>query len=895
MALTLSILAVIAVFILLWRQSSLRSEIRVLRGRLVELEARAVQWSAGGAADEAASQPTPEAAKTPVPKPDDERPAQATGEAVFEPQEERARPSVVQLERSPPHEPPPQFVFTSARWSELVGWLRVNWFLAVAAVSLALAGVFFVQYGIEHGILPPPLRVASSIAFGFCLIGGGEWIRRRGGDEAGALSAYLPSTFAGAGLVAIFAGVVAARLLYGLIGPETTFASLVAVAVLGVLIGRVYGPLMTAIGLIGAAAAPFLAGGESSAPNWLFYYFALIAGIGLAVDAGKRTAWVSVLAMALAYLGAGIVHVGTAADGEHLLAFAAILVVFATFLPQMTLRPIHEGAMTFFQALRLGPSGWPDFPTRLVAGAVGGLTVVAFLVAHDDATLFWLAIGTLTLTFVGLTLGLKASQALEDLAAPVLLVLIGTAGWHGVVDGPAAVDYRQPLADWTDWPPLAVGALVAVGLLASVVAALKSFRATAFPLPWAGAAAVAAPAMTVLLHLFWAPMTHLSDVAWALHVVAVGAALTFMADRAYRQDGADRRRTAIFALAALTILSLALSIVFTKTALTLALAVMVVTAAVLDRRFDIKPLVLFTQLGAIACGFRLIVNPGVPWMLDAPLWDMSLAYFGVVGLFSVAWFVARRRERTGAVIVLESAAFALVAIFLTLILRRQFFDLEDEPDYWQVSMIATIWLVSSAMQLYRMKAGGILGRARTVLGFVFGAVGLWCLAVAGMVNPLRGGDVAGPPFVDSLLLAYGVPALILAFVAWRFVHLDSRLRIGVAAVAGLATAAYVGLEIRRLWQGPVLSSPGVADGEQYSYTVALLLLGSGLLIAALSSQRPTLRKIALAVIGLAIAKVFLIDMSGLTGLIRVFSFLALGLSLVGLAWLNRWMTARYQS
>lgn len=50
----------------------------------------------------------------------------------------------------------------------------------------------------------------------------------------------------------------------------------------------------------------------------------------------------------------------------------------------------------------------------------------------------------------------------------------------------------------------------------------------------------------------------------------------------------------------------------------------------------------------------------------------------------------------------------------------------------------------------------------------------------------------------------------------------------------------------------------------------------------------------MAVIALTIAKVFLIDASGLTGLTRVFSFLALGLSLAALAWLNRWAAGRQE-
>ena len=70
--------------------------------------------------------------------------------------------------------------------------------------------------------------------------------------------------------------------------------------------------------------------------------------------------------------------------------------------------------------------------------------------------------------------------------------------------------------------------------------------------------------------------------------------------------------------------------------------------------------------------------------------------------------------------------------------------------------------------------------------------------------------------------------------------------------------------------------------------VALMLVGAALLYQAIARRSQGLRRIAMAVIALTIAKVFLIDASGLTGLTRVFSFLALGLSLAGLAWLNRW-------
>lgn len=62
-------------------------------------------------------------------------------------------------------------------------WLMANWFYAVSAISLALAGLFLVQYGIENDLFPPTARVLAALAFGAALIAGGEWVRRRFGDS----------------------------------------------------------------------------------------------------------------------------------------------------------------------------------------------------------------------------------------------------------------------------------------------------------------------------------------------------------------------------------------------------------------------------------------------------------------------------------------------------------------------------------------------------------------------------------------------------------------------------------------------------------------------------------------------------------------------------------------
>ena len=80
---------------------------------------------------------------------------------------------------------------------------------------------------------------------------------------------------------------------------------------------------------------------------------------------------------------------------------------------------------------------------------------------------------------------------------------------------------------------------------------------------------------------------------------------------------------------------------------------------------------------------------------------------------------------------------------------------------------------------------------------------------------------------------------------------------------------------------------GMGQGELYTYTVALLLLGGVLFYQALARASTAMRRAGLAVIGLAVAKVFLVDIPSLGGLTRVFSLLVLGFGLAGLAWLDR--------
>jgi uncharacterized membrane protein len=81
------------------------------------------------------------------------------------------------------------------------------------------------------------------------------------------------------------------------------------------------------------------------------------------------------------------------------------------------------------------------------------------------------------------------------------------------------------------------------------------------------------------------------------------------------------------------------------------------------------------------------------------------------------------------------------------------------------------------------------------------------------------------------------------------------------------------------------TSAPTGDAEWYTYSVAWLAYAGLLLALGLLSGRAALRHASLALILAAVAKVFLFDMAGLTGLYRAASFIGLGLCLVGVGWL----------
>ena len=169
---------------------------------------------------------------------------------------------------------------------------------------------------------------------------------------------------------------------------------------------------------------------------------------------------------------------------------------------------------------------------------------------------------------------------------------------------------------------------------------------------------------------------------------------------------------------------------------------------------------------------------------------------------------------------------------------------------------------------------------------VLGGLALFGGVLLLLLNPLLTGQDAGPtPVVNALLPAYAVPAALAG---------ATRRRGRVLSAYALAAAfTWINLAVRHAFHPDALAlwAAPVEDAELWAYSGAWLLLGAALLGWGVRAGRRPARLAALALAGLASAKLFAVDMADLDGLWRVLSFGGLGLSLIGLSAFYRRVTA----
>jgi len=153
-------------------------------------------------------------------------------------------------------------------------------------------------------------------------------------------------------------------------------------------------------------------------------------------------------------------------------------------------------------------------------------------------------------------------------------------------------------------------------------------------------------------------------------------------------------------------------------------------------------------------------------------------------------------------------------------------------------------------------------------------------------NPLWSDQAVGPwPIVNLLLPAYAL-AVGLVYAAKRLIP---DLPDAARRALDIATMALLGLfafsELRQIFHGTLLVSPGLPMAEDILRSILAIAVAIGFLLWGIARKQRDWRIASLALMLGAVGKVFMFDASGLEGVTRIASFVALGFSLIGIGWL----------
>lgn len=776
------------------------------------------------------AQPQPPRAAEPAPVAE-VAPARATPAAITPPVKRAEAPP-------PPPEPDPEPEPDRPSLESLIGARLPVW---IGAVALVVAGFFLVRHAVEIGLLTPAVRTILAALFAVILVGASEAARR---IPALAEDPRIAQALAGAGIASSYATLYIAAALYHLIGPLPAFVLMVGVTTLGLFLALRHGPPTAVLALAGGFVAPLVAGYDAAGIGPLLVYLGLFTAalFGLAIHRGWG--W---LALAATVVGFGWVNFLLVALDPVLLtgpaAFVIALALAATLaLPRagvtsgwLRTAPLVAGLvqlLVFAPALQFDGFAWSFY---LI------LAAAALILAWRDARHLPGALAALGLSLVLLAAALVApDHGATFIAAPVLALLLAAPGL-------ILLDRAR------SWAVIALGGIAGPVLLTNLLepSRLADWQWALLEL------AAAALAFTVS----WRRRTVIDSRDPGLIGGALAAAILFAT--AVGQLVAIDWIGAVFAIATL---GLGLWARYTADRALLTLPALGIAAILFAA---IEPILDYALLIAQALAGEGVTAPLLP--------PLAAAVRALLPLIATIALLAPDSRQFGR---LRNAALAIgIAAALLFLYHLAKLPLAIASD----ARFESLGFIERAAITHALFAAAVLLRTRlpaialVLFGLALGRVIWFDLLV---LNPLF---VAQQVTIFPLALHVALAG----FWLYRFLPQPIATRAGIAAALLTTLAA-----VRQTAHGGIITGP-IGTGENYGYSIALLLLALAGLTLGIRSGSRDLRLAGLGLLTFVTVKVFLIDAAALDGLLRILSFLGLGVALIGIGWVyRRFLAAR---
>jgi uncharacterized membrane protein len=314
----------------------------------------------------------------------------------------------------------------SINFEDLFGRRLPIW---AGGITLAIAGILIVKYGIAAGFFTPWIQAATGFLFGTGLIAGAEFASR---NEDRVRDPRVRQALSGASLATLYATILMASNGYGLIGPLAAFIGMALVTAGALALSIRFGPPSALLGLAGGLATPALVGSLQPDVPMLSVYLALTIGGLTAVSRMQRWAWLGISAL-VGGAGWSLWLIGSGAlDLMSSLSVGGLVLLMAMGLPMLA----FAGPRAAFMRSATAIVGSAQLAMLV---AVGGYTPLNWglfaLIAVAGQWLSWREKGFEIVPSI--SLGLSA----------ILLVLWPdpAPGWYIIIGGAMALIHAVPL------------------------------------------------------------------------------------------------------------------------------------------------------------------------------------------------------------------------------------------------------------------------------------------------------------------------------------------------------------------------------------------------------------------------------------------------------------------
>lgn len=756
--------------------------------------------------------------------------------------------------------------------------------VGVGAIALALAGVYLVKYSIEQGYLSPALRVGLAAFAGGGMVGLGEAIFKRANIVSEGLVA--------AGIAVLYGALYAAHQLYHFVPYQIAIGLMVGLTIVAVLLSIRHGPIVAFIGLLGGFAMPWLMVGLQPNAVVLFgYLFCLLLGL-LVVQQQHGWGWLLPLATAASLIWAAVwLGMGIYDGSDQVIYWYVIGVVALQFL-LIEERHYYIGE---FDIDLVGAVRW--------ATTIVGLVLLSFNAEVGGYTLsdwvYWAVISIGGFCIARLRLRYEPFAWFMMLATLLNIVLAVDPVFMSLLPG-----YKDNMV-----------LFVCFGLSFTVIAYLLHFPwrlPEHRPVMWLWVSFGSALSYFVMAYL-WDQDISFTNAQWgymAALIAGLFGAFTYLkqvqysgAHGVFRLLGLNEKNTlqasaerSVVALGMIIFLAFTCLLSLQREWVAIGLFSLVIVSVSLEYWLDAFTLRTATVLIAIVGALAIAVNvflqateietlylenyKNIPLLNN--LWvDVFLP--AILGLFA-AWLRMWFYQSTGRVSkFLSYLSLAIIAMF---VFAQAVLHIDLGHKVWNHQMVILSLLAYGVLLVaigLRYQWVSVKNSGLAYAGFATLYVALLLVFNNPYFIPMSVGE---KPFFNLILLSYGVAFVLFCLLRTLIKRLDydtgKQILFGLSFVTAFLFAT---LQMRHLFWGEYIHDGfGFKLPELYGYSALWGVMSLAAIAWGVFKDVHLMRQFGMGLLTLTTAKVFLVDMSELTGLWRVVSLFGLGGSLIGLGY-----------